>query len=156
MSRPSGERHLERNDRSVIRLRQVIAGMPEGRWTQTLEGGWTIGILLAHMAFWDRFVRERWEHARRTHRIAPVAIDLGLADLVNDASVPGWALIPPRDAARMALAAAGETNATIAALGVNAVDAVVAAGWDSLLDRSIHRDEHIAALERHASGVEPG
>lgn len=156
MRRRTGERHLERNEQSVIRLRQVIASIPERRWTQTIEGGWTSGVLLAHMAFWDRFVRERWEHAHRTHRIAPVAIDLGLADLVNDASVPGWALIPPRDAARMALAAASETNATIAALGDDAVDAVDAAGWDSLLDRSIHRDEHIAALERHVSRLEPG
>lgn len=143
--------YLERNDRTLTRLRQVITEMAEDRWSGPVDGEWTAGAILAHMAFWDRFVRERWEHAHRTRSIAPVAIDLHMADLVNDAARPGWELIAPRDAARIAVTAAGETNGIIAALENEAIEAVVAAGWDNLLDRSMHRAEHIAALERHAS-----
>lgn len=146
----------ERNDRSLERLRRVISEMPEDRWTDVVDGDWTAGVLLAHMAFWDRFVRERWDDAHRRQTIVPVEIDLGMADLVNDASLPGWALIPPRAAAAMAVTAAEEANAVIAALDNDAIEAVIAGGWDTLIDRSLHRDAHIAALERHLSPPAPG
>jgi len=146
----------ERNDRSLARLRRVIGEMPQDRWTDAVDGDWTAGALLAHMAFWDRFVRARWEHAHRTRAIVPVEIDLGMADLVNDASLPSWALIPPRAAADMAVTAAELTNAVIAALDNHAIEAVIAGGWDTLIDRSLHRDAHLAALERHLSPRELG
>ena len=143
--------YLERNDRSLRRLGRVIDELGDDPRTEATDGRWTSAVLLAHMAFWDRFVQERWEHARRAQRLTPISLDLSLADLVNDASVPGWSLIPPHDAARMALAAADEVNGTIAALSDDAAGAIIATGWDSLLDRSIHRDEHLAALERLVS-----
>jgi hypothetical protein len=47
----------------------------------------------------------------------------------------------------MALAAADEVDGVIAALTDDAVEALLAAGWNSLLGRSVHRDEHLDALE---------
>jgi hypothetical protein len=143
--------HIERNDRSRLRLQQVIDELADDQLTGTTDGPWTIGVLLAHMAFWDRFVKERWEHAFRSQQPTPVLLDLSLADLVNDASVPGWSLIPPQGAARMALAAADEVDGVIAALTNDAVEALLAAGWNSLLDRSVHRHEHLDAIERQVS-----
>lgn len=143
--------HIERNERSRFRLQQVIDALADDLLTATIDGPWTSGVLLVHMAFWDRFVKERWEHALRSQQRTPAVLDLGLADLVNDASVPGWSVIPPRDATRMALAAADEVDGVIASLADNAVEALLAAGWNSLLDRSVHRHEHLDAIERLVS-----
>lgn len=143
--------HIERNARSRLRLQKVIDELADDQLTGTTDGPWTSGVLLAHMASWDRFVKERWEHALRSQIPTPVLVDLGLADPVNDASVPGWSLIPPQGAARMALAAADEVDGVIAALTDDAVETLLAAGWNSLLDRSVHRDEHLAAIERQFS-----
>ena len=99
------------------------------------------------MAFWDRFVKGRWDHARRSQRLVPLSLDLRVADFVNDASFAGWSLIPPQDAARMALVAADEVDSVIAAQPDEAAEALLAAGWNSLLDRSVHRGEHLDAIE---------
>lgn len=142
--------HLELNRRSGLRLWRVVADLSGdgSAGTAASRRAWTIGVELAHMAFWDRFVAERWNHARRSNLSGPAPVDLTLADLVNDASVPGWSLIAPRDAARMALSAADEVDQLIADLADDAVEALLATGWTSLLDRSVHRDEHLEAIER--------
>lgn len=150
--------HLELNRRSGMRLQRLVddlsgEGLPE---TVVSGGEWSIGVELAHMAFWDGFVAERWKHAEQSNLSAPASVDLTLADLINDASVPGWALIPPGDAAQLALIAAGEVDRVIAAQPDDAVQALLAVGWTSLLDRSVHRDEHLAALERRIARHEPG
>jgi hypothetical protein len=147
MERP----HVERNYRSRRRLQQLTDDLADDRRTGTTGGSSMSGLLLAHMAFWDRFVKERWEHARRLGQPTPTSLDLSLADLVNDASVPGWSLIPAQDAAHMALAAADEVDGIIAVLPDGAVEALLAAGWSSLLDRSVHRNEHLDAIERQVS-----
>lgn len=139
--------HIGRNDRSRLRLRQVIDELSHGQKVRANHGSWTSGVLLAHMAFWDRFVKGRWDHARRSQRLVPLSLDLRVADFVNDASFAGWSLIPPQDAARMALVAADEVDSVIAAQPDEAAEALLAAGWNSLLDRSVHRGEHLDAIE---------
>jgi len=149
--------HLELNRRSGLRLQRLVDGLSgvAPTWTVATGGEWSIGVELAHMAFWDRFVAERWQNAERTNLSTPAIVDLSLFDLINDAAVPGWSLIASGDAARMAVVAADEVNAVIAALPGYAVETLLAAGWTSLLDRSVHRDEHLEALERRITSPEP-
>ena len=149
--------HLELNRRSALRLERVLDLLSDGSTETAATGGeWSIGVELAHMSFWDRFVAERWRHARRSNLSTPASVDLTLADLVNDASVPGWSLIALGDAAQIALSAANDVDGVIASVPDHAVEALLAVGWTSLLDRSVHRDEHIAALERQIGRSEPG
>jgi hypothetical protein len=39
------------------RLRDLVARLDEVSLTRTLDGGWTVSALIAHLAFWDGSVR---------------------------------------------------------------------------------------------------
>ncbi len=65
--------YLERNDRSLRRLGRVIDELGDDPRTEATDGRWTSAVLFAHMAFWDRFVQERWEHARRAQWLTPIS-----------------------------------------------------------------------------------
>jgi hypothetical protein len=58
-----------------------------------------VGVCLAHLAFWDRRVIYVMEMTRKVGKAFTPNIDI----LVNDLSLPLWAAIPPREAARLAL-----------------------------------------------------
>jgi hypothetical protein len=73
-------------------------------------------------------------------------------DAINDAALPQWLLVPPEDAGRECVSAAEEIDALVAALSPSVVRALVDAGRPRLADRSLHRDAHLAALERAFPG----
>jgi hypothetical protein len=142
------QRHLDRNAASLERLRRTVADADEATLGREVEPGWTVGVLLAHQAFWDRFVTTRWQAALAAGRTSPADIPDGLADLVNDAMAPLWRAIPERQAAALAVAAAEETDQVVASLPAAAVEAVISEGRERLVDRSYHRTEHLDAIDR--------
>jgi len=42
------------NARSVDRLRQLVDRLDDRAMGRDLGEGWTVGVALAHLAFWDR------------------------------------------------------------------------------------------------------
>ena len=113
-----------------------------------VEAGWTVGVLLAHQAFWDRFVTTRWQAALAGGRVSPVDLPDDLVDLLNEAMVPLWRAIPGVTTGALAVAAAEEVDQMVASLPEASVDAVMAEGRERLVERSHHRDEHLDAIER--------
>jgi hypothetical protein len=140
----------ERNRVAVDRLRAFVA-LSDEELTRVIDPPWSAAGLFAHMAFWDRFVRARWLLAANTGSRTPLPIDNALQELVqalvNDASQHQWAVIPPRTAFQDCLAAAAEIDSLIASLGADVVSEVVQARRERLVDRSLHRDEHLNTLE---------
>jgi hypothetical protein len=112
-----------------------------------IDGAWSAAGLLAHVAFWDRFVRERWRLVGRSGTQTPVAIDDEALDLVNDAALPQWVAVPPREAAEMCVAEANEVDRFVASLDDDVVAKVLEEGRERLVDRSLHRAEHLATIE---------
>jgi hypothetical protein len=141
----------DRNRAAVDRLRALGARLSDEELTRVIDPPWTAAALFAHIAFWDRFVHARWLLAANTGSRSPLPIDEALQnlvqELVNDASLKQWAAIPPRTAIQDCLAAAAEIDALIGSLGADVVSEVVYARRERLVDRSIHRDEHLNTLE---------
>jgi hypothetical protein len=136
--------YIERNSSSLRRLRAVIGGLHDDDFNRDAGGGWTIGAVLAHVAFWDRYVTtrlSRWE--KQGFESTPLD-----PDSINDAALPGWRAIPGRLAASEALAAAQECDDRTAGVAEVLAAAILAAGRLRVLDRSIHRGEHIDQIER--------
>lgn len=103
-----------------------------------------MGALLAHLAFWDRFVVERlmrWEKSGFDSSVVD-------ADVINGAAIRGWRAIPGRAALHEALDAAEECDRRLERVADEIVTAILAAGRHRMLDRSLHRDEHIREVER--------
>jgi hypothetical protein len=99
------------------------------------------------MAFWDRFVHARWLLAASTGSRTPLHFDDALLELINDASLQQWTAIPPRTSVQDCLTAAVELDSLIESLEAEVVLEVVQERRERLVDRSLHRGEHLNTIE---------
>jgi hypothetical protein len=141
----------DRNHSALDRLQALGARLSEEELTRLIDPPWTAAALFAHVAFWDRFVHARWLLAVNTGGRTPLPIDDALQELIqeliNEASLQQWVVIPPRTAVEDCLAAAAEIDALIASLAADVVSELVRARRERLVDRSLHRGEHLDLIE---------
>jgi hypothetical protein len=138
--------YVEANAKGRERLRTLVGGLSDEALTLTIGDGWTIGALLAHLAFWDHRVLvliRRWEEAG----VGPSPIDV---DGVNDATKPLCLAIPGREAAHLALSAAETVDAELENLPEALRPGITALVQEGKfrLNRALHRNEHLDQIER--------
>jgi len=135
-----------RNADSLARLRAFTGRLTDDQLSRPLGNGWTAAAEIAHLAFWDRrasVLLDRWTRDGVTASGADF-------DAINDAMLPQWLLVPARAAVADALAAGEEVNGKIASLS-NELASAIGEGGVVRLDRSRHRSDHLAELERALS-----
>jgi hypothetical protein len=137
-----------RNRSSLDRLREIGERLSDLELANVIDPPWTAAALLAHIAFWDRFVLERWRLAADRGQRTPIAIDDGVMDRVNDAALPQWLAVPPRAAVAECLAAGEAFEEHLGRLDPELVSAVVEEGRERLVDRSLHRADHLGTIDR--------
>ncbi len=143
------DRVFERaNARASAELRGLVETLSAADLVIDAGGGWTVAVLLGHLAFCDRWQVARWDGATAAGLPLPTEVSDNVADLANAALEPTWRALPGEVAAALALAAAAEVDALAAGLSDASVDAAVAAGRPRLVDRSLHRLEHVAQIRR--------
>ena len=148
MAEPAPDRsHDQRNDESRGRLVDFATRLGAGDLDLEIDDTWTVGALLAHLAFWDRLTEARWNHARQQARFTPIGLDQELTDLINAAAMPAWRIVDPRRLGALVVTAAEDVDGLIAALPAESIAGVLAEGRPRLLDRSLHRAEHSATIE---------
>jgi hypothetical protein len=135
------------NDEQRERLAVLVDRLTAGDYALEVMPGWTVGALLAHLAFWDRLVVERWTQAIAADATIPLSLSDELTDLINGASLAQWLAMPGPLAGREAIAAAEAVDACVEGLEQARVAAAVGAGLSRLVDRSLHRAEHIDMIE---------
>jgi len=143
----SPEEVAKRNRSSFERLREIGSGLSDAELVRPIDAPWTAAALFAHMAFWDRFVLERWRLAAERRDRTPVPEDNAVMDRINDASLRQWLAIPARIAVEKFIAAAAESEELISRLDDTIVSEVVVEGRERLVDRSLHRGEHLRTIE---------
>src|SRR5690242_18072034 len=104
------------NRATTARLRKVTTELSDEELLRAIDPPWTTAALLAHVAFWDRFTQARWTHAIETGERLPESIDRTTQDSVNDAALPQWSRVPPRDAAQECVNAATTVDEFLASL----------------------------------------
>jgi hypothetical protein len=104
---------------------------------------WTVGVALAHLAFWDLRALDVLERTERAGTVEAPELDV----VLNDLALPSWSAIPPREALRLAIEAAEAMDARVAAYPPELVAAVEAVNtrW---IRRSLHRDEHLDEIDQ--------
>jgi uncharacterized damage-inducible protein DinB len=149
---PIDRSYLDRNETSRAQLSDAIAGLSASDLARpTEDGGWTVGQVLGHVAFWDRFLEARWRAAILAGAATqPDVLPHDLADLLNAALPASWGSLASQSDRLVAetLAAAEAIDALIAGLPAEAPVLDVLADRPALLDRSIHRKEHLEQIER--------
>jgi hypothetical protein len=90
---------IELNRASTNRIRDLAEHLSDEEMQRPVGEHWTVAIALAHLAFWDRRVLYVLDMTERDGALFVPEIDI----FVNDLSLPLWAAIPPRAAARIAI-----------------------------------------------------
>ena len=136
-----------RNRFSLARLESLGHSLSEDDLARAIDPPWTPGALFAHLAFWDRFVLERWRLAHERGDRRPAPLDGEVWDRANLAALPQWLALPPLVAVAECLSAGRELDDLIGGLDRDVVVGLIAEGGQRLVDRSIHRGEHLGTLE---------
>jgi DinB superfamily len=137
----------DRNRSSLGRLREIGRALSDDDLRTPIDPPWTTGALFAHIAFWDRFVLERWRLAAEKGDRTPMHVDDAVMDRINDASLRQWLAIPARVAVEECLGAAAELEELLSGLDATTVAEVVGEDRERLVDRSIHRADHLRTIE---------
>jgi hypothetical protein len=137
----------ERNRASADRLRAIGERLSDEELARTIDRPWTAAGLFAHIAFWDRFVLERWRLTAERGERTPISVDDAFMERINDASLDQWMSIPPKTAVEQCLAAAAEVDAYLGGIDDEVRSELIAEGRRRLVDRSVHRGDHLGTLE---------
>ena len=136
---------VERNRASTDRIRTLAASLTDEEMQHPVGEHWTVAITLAHLAFWDRRVMYVLDITERDGALFIPDIDI----FVNDLSLPLWAAIPPRAAARIAIETAEVLDKRLEAFSPALLEEIYSYNmrWvERALDRGDHLDEVDAAL----------
>ena len=145
MDRP----YIAENNRERARLRALVDRLSDGDLARSLDAGWTVGGVLAHLAFWDQRILvliERWE--KEGLGSIPRSVDDKDVDWINDSTKALCLALPPREAARLAVATADAVDRRVEALPDQHVAANAAAGNPISLFRAEHRRVHLDEIDR--------
>ncbi len=133
---------VEKNRASRERIRQFSSLSDEQLCTPVGEH-WTVAIVLAHLAFWDRRVMLVLDRTEQDRKVFIPNLDT----LVNDIALPLWAAIPPWEAARLAVETAEALDPRLESYPPDLLEEIYSYNprW---VDRSLHRNEHLNEAEQ--------
>lgn len=128
---------IERNRASTRRIREM-ARLSDAEMQTRVGEHWTVSIVLAHLAFWDRRVLYVLDRTEQDGALYVPQLDI----VINDLSLPLWAAIPPREAARIAIETAEALDQRLEAFPPALLEEIFTYNkrW---VDRSLHRNEHL-------------
>lgn len=129
--------YVEHNQASTRRIRE-IARLSDAEMQTRVGEHWTVAIVLAHLAFWDRRVLYVLDRTEQDGTLFVPQLDI----IINDLSLPLWAAIPPREAARIAVETAEALDQRLEAFPPALLEEIYTYNkrW---VDRSLHRNEHL-------------
>lgn len=142
--------HRERNARSRQRLREMIERLDDEALQRQTDAEWTIGAILAHMAFWDESCVVRWQQFDRTGDFPSLSLDI--VDLLNEANLPTWRALPGPIVRDLVMRAAEAADARTENLSPEALAFVTEHERTFILERWEHREEHLDKIERFLAG----
>jgi hypothetical protein len=129
---------VDLNRASTQRIRTMAERLSDEEMQTPVGEHWTVAIVMAHLAFWDRRVLYVLDRTQSAGSLFVPQIDI----LVNDLSLPLWAAIPPREAARLAIETAEECDKRLEQFPPRLLEEIYAYNprW---VNRSLHRGEHL-------------
>lgn len=142
---PYDSKLIQENDASRAALRELLGKLSGTQYATSLEGDWTVGSTLAHVALFDHralLILERWER----EGVAPSPNDV---DIINAAVLPFLLVVPPADVASKVTEFADALDAKLAGLPDTVLDQFETTGGKPFnLSRAKHRNEHIEQITR--------
>jgi uncharacterized damage-inducible protein DinB len=133
---------IELNRASTKRIRDLAARLSDEEMQHPVGEHWTVAITLAHLAWWDRRVMYVLDMTERDGTLFVPEIDV----FVNDLSLPLWAAIPPREAARIAMEASETLDERLEDYPPALLEEIYAYNKRWVV-RALHRGEHLDEVD---------
>ena len=133
---------VERNRASTDRMRALATRLSDEELQHPVGEHWTVAIVFAHLAFWDRRVMYVLDMTEREGKLFVPEIDI----FVNDLSLPLWAAIPPREAVRIGIETAEALDKRLEGYPPALLEEIHAymPRW---VIRALHRNTHLDEAE---------
>jgi hypothetical protein len=131
-----------RNKASREAMKKLAEHLSNSELNHKLPNGWTVGVMFAHLAFWDKQRLELlldWEKNG-------ISTNEYNYNVFNAAMLPFWEMLEPRLAVQMSLEYAEALDAFIENLPDDSVAKIQAAPNAPDLDRANHRLHHLKQL----------
>lgn len=137
--------YVEANTRERARLRALVERLDDHALATPVNEHWTVAGVLGHIAYWDIRVLVLAEKIERGEPWVPGDAEPE-GDWLNDTTRPLIHAIAPREAARLALRTAEQTDALVATLPL---DRLWPRDPTSPISpaRADHRGEHLDEIE---------
>jgi hypothetical protein len=129
---------IELNRASTARIRALAARLTDEEMQTRVGEHWTVGIVFAHLAWWDRRVMYVLDMTEKDGRLFIPEIDI----FVNDLSLPLWAAIPPRAAAQIAIETAETLDKRLEDYSPELLEEIYNHNKRWVI-RALHRGEHL-------------
>lgn len=127
------------------RVAALAASLSDSDWGVPLDGDWTVGAGLAHLAYWENWFLVLAGRFLRTGSSTSLRPD---ADAMNDAMLPLLLAAPRDETVASLIEAMTQVDSAIASMSDAQLESI---GFDRHyvnLFRSGHRDEHAAEIMR--------
>jgi hypothetical protein len=135
------------NSASTERIKKLAASLTDEQMQTRVGEHWTVAIALAHLAWWDRRVMYVLDMTAKNGKVFIPDIDI----FVNDLSLPLWAAIPPREAARIAIETSEDLDKRLEVYPMDLLEEIYNKNKRWVI-RALHRNEHldevVAALKK--------
>ena len=138
---------VELNRASARRIRALAARLSDEEMQHPVGEHWTVAIVFAHLAFWDRRVMYVLDMTERDGKLFVPEIDI----FVNDLSLPLWAAVPPRAAAQIAIETAETLDKRLEDFAPALLEEILTYNKRWVI-RALHRGEHLDEAEAALKG----
>lgn len=135
------------NKTQTRRLESLIAALDDSAWTKDIGGGWTIGTMICHLAFWDRMTAARIRFFQTHGRLTSVP-DADNIEAINNSVRLLSEGLDRHAGGKLAIKCAHEIDELAASLSDAQRTELENTGRDRWFKRFLHRQIHLARIER--------
>ena len=135
--------YVQLNRAATERIRRLVNSLTDEQLLHPVGENWTVAVCLAHLAFWDRKAMHVLEVTRREGK--PFSPEVGT--VINDLSLPLWAAIPPREAARLAIETADMCDKQLEACPEEILKLIYDHRERDVV-RALHRNGHLDEVDQ--------
>ena len=134
--------YIEQNRASTERIRALVGRLSDDEMQTKVGEHWTVAIALAHLAWWDRRVMYALDMTEHDGKLFILEINI----VVNDLSLPLWAAIPPRDAARICIETSEALDKQLEEYSPELLEEIFNYNKRWVI-RALHRNEHLDEVD---------
>jgi len=135
---PLDPSYKDLNRASKERIRDLAERLTDEEMQTRVGEHWTVGIVFAHLAWWDRRIIYVLDMTEKNGKLFIPEIDI----FVNDLSLPLWAAVPPREAARIAIETSETLDKRLEEYDPTLLEEVFNYNKRWVI-RALHRNEHL-------------